>query len=181
MGELGTNTYIIWDKLTKETLIIDPADDGVGISEIIELKQLNPQVIFLTHGHSDHTGGANELKLIYQIPLLANSYDQFLLKKIKVDIDLKEKEELLTIGGKWEIIPTPGHTPGSVALYSLEENLLITGDTLTEEPSELNRYYCDRKKYQESVKKLLTKSQETLVLPGHGEERLLKYFGEDCR
>ena len=54
LGDLFTNCYIVSDEKTKETIVIDPADDGVGISDILEQKQLKLVGILATHGHFDH-------------------------------------------------------------------------------------------------------------------------------
>lgn len=42
----------------------------------------------------------------------------------------EEYEQLCLALGKWEVIHTPGHTPGSICLYNKEEETLISGDTL---------------------------------------------------
>ena len=41
MGELQTNCYLVWDENSKECLVIDPADDGISISEEINAKKNN--------------------------------------------------------------------------------------------------------------------------------------------
>jgi len=54
LGELGTNCYLVWEEKTKKALVIDPADDGVGISEEIQARGLDLVGILATHGHFDH-------------------------------------------------------------------------------------------------------------------------------
>lgn len=78
----------------------------------------------------------------------------------------------------WEIIHTPGHTPGSVCIYNRAEKLLFSGDTLfrggfgrTDLPG------GNGKELAQSVKRLFALDGDTVVMPGHdqattiGEER----------
>lgn len=135
MGELQTNSYLVWEETSKEAVIIDAADDGVMISEEVEKRGLKLKYILATHGHFDHNLGAIDLKLIYNIPYCASKKDLFLLKRQKetaqhflkmeiktpnlekVDIDL-DKTKKIKLGNEiLEIIKTPGHTPGSVCFY----------------------------------------------------------------
>lgn len=200
MGELETNCYLVWDEETKECLVIDPADDGVSISEEINNKKLKVKAIFLTHGHFDHCLGALDLKLIYNVDFGCSSKDAFLLERqdetakhflkkpievpnfIKIDIDL-DKIKNFSLGKEIiEIIKTPGHTPGSVCFYwkptlpSLEKGgLLFSGDTLFNGCRGRTDFsYGSTKKIFESLKKLTKLKKDTLVLPGHGEETTIE-------
>ncbi len=68
----------------------------------------------------------------------------------------------------WEVIHTPGHTPGSVCIYNREEKLLFSGDTLfrsgfgrTDFPGGSD------KELEKSLKRLFELDGETVVMPGH--------------
>lgn len=70
----------------------------------------------------------------------------------------------------WEILHTPGHTPGSICLLNRKSKTLFSGDTLfrggvgrTDLPG------GDWKLLRKSLEKLSVLDRETLVLPGHGE------------
>ncbi|MDD4027054.1 MAG: MBL fold metallo-hydrolase [Candidatus Shapirobacteria bacterium] len=193
IGELETNCYLVWEEKTKECLVIDPADDGVSISEEISCKKLKVKYIYLTHGHFDHCLGALDLKLIYNVDFGCSSEDTFLLDRqdetakhflkkeiqvpnfIKIDIDLNEKKEFELGKEKIEIIKTPGHTPGSVCFYSKNNKLLFSGDTLFAGfRGRTDFKYGSTKKIFESLKKLMKLDENTLVLPGHGKETTIK-------
>lgn len=69
---------------------------------------------------------------------------------------------------QWQILHTPGHTPGGICLYNKTENILISGDTLfyksygrTDLPG------GDFSKIMNSLKFLKTLPKETKVYPGH--------------
>jgi hydroxyacylglutathione hydrolase len=192
MGELETNCYLVWNEETKECLVIDPADDGVSISEEINNKKLKVKAIFLTHGHFDHCLGALDLKLIYNVDFGCSQKDAFLLERqdetakhflkkpievpnfIKIDIDL-DKIKNFKLGDEIiKIIKTPGHTPGSVCFYS-SGLLLFSGDTLFKGSRGRTDFkYGSTEKIFESLKKLMKLNKETLVLPGHGEETTIE-------
>ena len=67
LGSVSTNTYILYNKQTKECIIIDPADEAKKIIETIEENALKPQAILLTHGHFDHILAADDVKKHYNI------------------------------------------------------------------------------------------------------------------
>lgn len=187
LGELATNCYLVWDEKTKEGVVIDPADEGVAISEIIEAKKIKLKYILVTHGHFDHLMGALELKLIYQIPFACSSKDQFLLERqretakyflgreievpnfTKIDIDLDKTDNLHLGRAKIKIVKTPGHSPGGVSF--LVEGLLFTGDTLfANGVGRTDLSYSSTKDLQESLAKL-REYTGVAILPGHGEIR----------
>lgn len=195
LGQLETNCYIVWDEETKEGLVIDPADDGVGISEEIESKGIKLVGVVMTHGHFDHSLAALDLKLMYQVPIYISSKDKFLLDRqdetakyflkmelqtpnlVKIDKDLEEITEINFGESKLEVIKTPGHTPGSVCLYnkptlpSLEKGgLLFSGDTLFKGLRGRTDFkYGSTKKIYESLRKLMELPGDTDVFSGHGE------------
>jgi glyoxylase-like metal-dependent hydrolase (beta-lactamase superfamily II) len=193
IGELETNCYLLWETDTKDCFVIDPADDGVAISEEINSKKLKVKAILLTHGHFDHCLGALDLKLIYNVDFGCSQKDAFLLDRqdetakyflkkeiqvpnfIKIDIDLDTTTKLDLGGEKIKIIKTPGHTPGGICFYSKTQNLLFSGDTLflgTRGRTDFK--YGSTKKIYESLKTLMKLKKDTLVLPGHGEETTIE-------
>jgi glyoxylase-like metal-dependent hydrolase (beta-lactamase superfamily II) len=193
IGQLSTNCYLVWNEETKECLVIDPADDGVSISEEINIRKLKVKAIFLTHGHLDHCLGALDLKLIYNVDFGCSSEDKFILDRqdetakyffkeknpppnfVKIDIDL-DKIKSFKLGDEvLEIIKTPGHTPGGVCFYNKKNRLLFSGDTLFAGLRGRTDFkYGSTPKIFESLKKLMKLPKDTLVLPGHGEETTIE-------
>ncbi len=187
LGELQTNCYLVWEESSKEGVVIDPADDGEEISEIIREKGINLNGIWATHGHFDHLLGGLALKLIYNVPFLANSEDQFLLdrqketarhflkKEIsvpnfkKIDIDLKEKDEINIGREAVKVIKTPGHTPGSVCFY-YPNNWLFGGDVIFADGiGSIDHKYSSKEKMAASLETIKSLPKGILILPGHGE------------
>lgn len=75
----------------------------------------------------------------------------------------------------WEIIHTPGHTPGSVCIYNKDRNILLSGDTLFcggTGRTDLPGGNCSQ--LESSLKKLAGLKPETIVFPGHGGTTTIK-------
>ncbi len=192
LGELSTNCYLIWDVDTKKSLIIDPADDAVAISDEVRIRNLTVKGIVATHGHYDHLLAAYDLQTMYQAPFYASKDDDFLLNRInhtarffskrnmdiaerlKIQIDLSEVAELKLGNTRLNILKTPGHTPGSICIYCPESRLLFTGDTLFKDGVGSTQHkYSDRKLLIKSAAMVQDLPDGTLVLSGHGEEFIL--------
>lgn len=192
LGELSTNCYLLWEEESKKCIILDPADDAVAISEEVRVRNLIIKGIVATHGHYDHLLAAYDLQLMYRVPFYANSKDYFLInrinhtarffskrnmdlaEKLKIQVDLLEVGEIKLGNSRLKIIPTPGHTPGSLSFYSEEDLLLFTGDTLfADGVGSTEHDYSDRKELVVSLGLLHKLPEGTEVLPGHGESFLL--------
>lgn len=143
LGPLGTNCYII-DNQT-DALIVDPGGEPEKIIEYLQKEQLNPLAILLTHAHFDHIGAVDPLRRHFHIdvylheaeagwlsdPSLNRSF-AFTRKTVKTnkpDHFLKEGKMNLS-AFMFEIIHTPGHSPGSVTFIFSKENFIVSGDVL---------------------------------------------------
>ena len=189
LGELETNCYIVWDKETKEGVIIDPADAASEISDEVQRLNLKLLVILATHGHFDHLLAAMDLKLMYNIPIGVSKLDMFLLKRQKetaehflrhrvdtldiaeTDIDLTTAKNILIGEEKLRVFKTPGHTPGGVCFYDSSEKLLFSGDTLFADGGvgSTDHNYSSMSDLRKSLRELMELPGDTVVLPGHGE------------
>ncbi|MGI5841583.1 MAG: MBL fold metallo-hydrolase [Patescibacteria group bacterium] len=189
LGELQTNSFIVWNESSKFGVIIDPAEDGVFLSEEVQRLGVKPVGVLVSHGHFDHALAVLDLILIFDIPFYCSQKDFFLLdrqsktathflgrnvnipdiKKIDNDLECIQKVDL---GNETlEVIKTPGHTPGSVCFYNENSKLLFTGDTLfagTRGRTDLS--YSSTKSIYQSLKCLMELPPDTIVLPGHGND-----------
>lgn len=147
VGMVQTNCYVVMNTVTKEAIIIDPADQGDMIQNKIREKGMIPVAILLTHGHFDHIMAVEELVSAFKIPVYAHEKEEEILKnpslnlstmaykevRLKPDVSLKDNQELELAGIKIQVIHTPGHTKGSVCYYMEQEEVLFSGDTLFQE------------------------------------------------
>jgi glyoxylase-like metal-dependent hydrolase (beta-lactamase superfamily II) len=100
-----------------------------------------------THWHSDHVG-ANALLQAASAGVAASvpdahavtrrdpgcqaEYLDQLVSPYTVDVPLHHGQNLRLGHADWEIVGTPGHTPGHVSLWQAEERLLVIGDALSD-------------------------------------------------
>ena len=186
LGELETNCYLVIDQNTNQCIIIDPADEADFISEQILRLKVKPLGVLATHGHFDHILAANELQLAFNIPFYIHEKDLFLVKNLKKNASFWTERKIVEkppkkicffpknfkfkiSNLKFTIIPTPGHTPGSVCLYFQKENVIFTGDTLFADGiGRTDLSYSSEKDLLASLKKLSQFPPKTKIYPGHG-------------
>lgn len=194
VGQLKTNCYLVVCPQTSEGIIVDPGDEGSFISEKILALKIKPKLIIATHGHFDHLIAAEELRLNFKIPLFIHQEDLFLLKKARQSARywlgtrevflvpkevkfVKEGEKIEFGQEELEVIHTPGHTPGSIALFNRTEEILFSGDLIfARGVGRADFSYSSPEDLGVSLKKLLSLPPQTRVYPGHGE----KFILENC-
>ena len=181
--------------------MVDPGEDSAAqVGTLAAEHGLTPVAVLLSHGHFDHVGGAAELCADYGIPVHIHHADRYMLADplaavsaefagLLADrtfppapatvVGLQGSGFLDLAGVRIEIIHTPGHTPGST-VYGLpaadgRPQVLFTGDTLfagtigrSDLPGGDGRQLVDS-----IVSQLLTRPDDTVVLPGHGPSSTL--------
>ena len=184
VGQLGVNCYVVYDKGASETAVIDPGDEFERIADLLDRQGTTPKYIFLTHAHYDHVCAAGELKDKYGAAIVMHEDEKETYRMTKTlclswgftEEDFPDPDMLVTEGNKivlggntFEVLHTPGHTPGSICLY--QEGTLFTGDTLfrrsvgrTDLPG------GNTAKLESSLKKLASLPPDTRVYCGHGDE-----------
>ncbi|MDY2789343.1 MAG: MBL fold metallo-hydrolase [Lachnospiraceae bacterium] len=145
VGNLGTNCYLLCNKDTKEAVVIDPGAEGYLIRDVLENNGMRPVAILLTHGHYDHIDGVAALKesfhslktyACYEERETLQSAEQNLSETfgrpctVNADEFLHDGDKLEFAGAHFRCIYTPGHTPGGMSFYAIEDEVLFSGDTL---------------------------------------------------
>ena len=164
VGPLDNNVYLVEDTASGDALLIDAADDP---DAIVKLVGDTPVIgVFTTHGHWDHHNAAPAIPNALEAPFMLHPLDESIAGK---GADVAIEPGLLQIGDTIATVAhTPGHTPGSVCL-SLP-GVVFTGDTLFPGGPGATRFsHSSFSTIIDSLERcLLTLSDETVVLPGHG-------------
>ncbi len=183
VGPFLENTYLLWDSVSREAVVIDPGGEEDLVLDWIAKDGLRPVAILNTHAHPDHVGGAARLRRALDVPFCLHAGDQFLLDalpEVCAELEIPPIEappvdralaagDAIAIGTHAiRVLETPGHSPGSVSLHA--GDLLFSGDALfqgsigrTDFPGGSLAVLI------ESIReKILTLPGSTRVLPGHG-------------
>ena len=141
------NCTILFDEETKQGVVVDPGGDVPTILQVIKENGVTLQEIWLTHGHIDHAGGADELREALSIPAIGpHEADLPLLQRletqaekfgVKMEVRNVLPDRWLNEGDKvsfgehvFEIFHCPGHAPGHVIYYNRAQGFAHLGDVL---------------------------------------------------
>jgi glyoxylase-like metal-dependent hydrolase (beta-lactamase superfamily II) len=204
VGMLQCNCSIFGDEQTREAMVVDPGDETERVLEVVRRHGLTVKAIVITHAHIDHIGGAQKLKSATGAPVYMNTNDTGLQKMmevqaawlgtrtpeaVEIDVDAKEGERVAIGAAEFHVLHTPGHTPGSISLWIPSEVKVVAGDTLFRESiGRTDLPGGDGRQILRSIRdKLLPLPDETVVIPGHGEnttigrEKRFNYFLQGLR
>lgn len=190
LGPLQTNAYIL-HAADRTCVIFDPGSEGETLVRYIEEKGYTPLAILLTHAHFDHIGAINDVLAKWELPVyihakeadwladpLLNGSAYFIGKQVKVTCAPKclQTDKPLSIGSfTFELLETPGHSPGSVSYYCEAIGAVFSGDVLF--AGSIGRTDLPGGDYEQLMQsihdRLLALPEETVVLPGHGRETTL--------
>lgn len=190
-----TNCYVVSDP-EGNCIIIDPSFYGDGEKKVLysylERKGVKPSAILLTHGHFDHVFGVAALQAEFGIPAYMHAADRPVIDynaqaapsfglKVPESFGITEYEdgEMIAFGkASFEVIHTPGHTPGCVSLLYRSpkeddgQKFIFTGDTLF--AGAIGRTDLPMGDYDKEMESIFTRllhlDGDTVILPGHGPD-----------
>ena len=180
VGQLETNCYVVTDEDSLDCAVIDPGDESGTILDYLEDNKLHCRAVLLTHAHFDHVGAANALLEATGARLYMCEKELELVKG-RASGRLKGPEEVenyrdggIGEGGglRFEVMETPGHTPGGVTLRCGEA--LFTGDTLFRGSCGRTDFAGgDMRQELRSLKRIAELPGDYEVYPGHAESSML--------
>jgi len=188
LGAYGTNCYVLRSsESVTDCLIIDAGLGAHKLINFLDEHELNPVAVILTHGHIDHIEGVAALRAEFpDIKVHIHKLDAEMLVEPysnlsamtgvafsvePADFLLDEQSIIEQAGIKLSVLHTPGHTPGGICLYSKEEGIVFTDDTLFAESIGRTDFpNGNTEQLLNSIKeKLYILPDETKVYSGHGE------------
>lgn len=120
--------WLVADNRSRQALVVDPGD-ATPVLAALDSLQLELAAILVTHHHSDHTGGVEELVAKYAVPV----YGPPSTRIPQVTRPLHEGDRPLVLGLEFEILAVPGHTLDHIAYVTRDigtQPVLFCGDTL---------------------------------------------------
>lgn len=182
------NTYLLSDE-TGECLIVDAGCMDPGEEEELDRyirdHGLHPAGLVNTHCHLDHLTGNRFCLEKYSLLTQCHKDDVFLLEgasghamifgmvvsRPPAPGNLLSDGSTVKFGDSvLEVIHVPGHSPGSIALFSAEEKFVLVGDVLFQ--GSIGRTDLPGGNFNtllDSIKsRLFPLGDEVRVLPGHG-------------
>lgn len=184
VGPLAVNCYLLGDPDSRRAVVIDPGGEAERILSAVREGSWEVSVVLLTHAHFDHVLAAGavieglgalfvvppgEVELLRRVPDAARAWMGYEVPPPpEPDRFLKEGEVLEVGRFRYEVVETPGHSPGAVCFVG--ENEVFVGDTLfagsigrTDLPG------ADHATLLRSIEeKLLPLDDDVVVYPGHG-------------
>ena len=157
----GTNTWMLRGADATGYIVIDagPPDES-HLARVAAVGTV--ELILLTHGHPDHSGGSARLAELTGAPVLALDR-QF-------GEPLQAGDSFHQCGVHLEVISTPGHSADSLSFYLPDDNAVLTGDTILGRGTTVVAWPDgELGPYLESLK-TLREYGDAAVLPGHGPE-----------
>lgn len=192
-----TLTYVVWDQLTRDAVVIDPVLDYDPATKMISKSSFKRVVDFVrnedllvhwildTHAHADHLSSGRELKSVFcnarfglsarMVQVLETFKKAFhwpadlTINRTHADRLFQDGEEFTAGSLRLQAIATPGHT-AACTTYKIG-NKLFTGDAIFMPDSGVGR--CDfpggsaKELYKTLTEKIFTFPEEFEIFVGH--------------
>jgi glyoxylase-like metal-dependent hydrolase (beta-lactamase superfamily II) len=170
------NAWIVGD--ADEVIVIDPGRDAAAVLGATAGREI--LAIICTHGHAAHVAAAVAVAERDESPVALHRRDRLLWREshagTEPEIEMEDGGIFEVADVTLEVIHTPGHSPGSVCVYSEELETVFSGDCLLAGgPAPYEGEYPDFPAQLSAIgEHLLTLPAVTRVRPGHGEETTIE-------
>ena len=186
VGITQTNCYIVGCEESHEGVVIDPGGNGKRILKAIEESGLTIRYVLNTHCHFDHMGANADVVAATGAPLALHPAELPILEarggatwfgvQVKEspmpDVELEDGQVIEVGTLRFQVLHTPGHSPGGVTFYLKKQGVAFAGDALfkmgvgrTDLPG------GDWDTLERSIREVLfSLPDETIVYSGHGAE-----------
>lgn len=196
VGPFQSNVYVAACRRTREAILVDAGDEAARVLDAVRRLGVTVRAIVCTHAHIDHVAALADLVAALSVPVWMHRAEQPMYEAlpdqargfglpvpatVAVDRTMDDGERFGVGEVEFEVVWTPGHSPGGMCLHAAGENPphLFAGDVLfagsigrTDLPG------SDPAAMTRTLRRLVALSDETVVWPGHGPATTL---GEEKR
>lgn len=179
----ATNSYLVEDDDTHDAVVIDANLEPDVMVDLVRLRKANVKAILLTHTDLDHIAGLHELRQAFgPVPIAVHDAERAVVAegkplrrefgpiatKVENVVSLVDGETYRAGSLEFEVLHTPGHSPGGVTLKI--GDCLFTGDALFAGSVGRSDFAnSDGAALLEGIKtRLLSLPDDLLVYSGHG-------------
>ncbi|MHB1224149.1 MAG: MBL fold metallo-hydrolase [Gemmatimonadaceae bacterium] len=183
VGPLQENAYLLVDDDSGEAVFVDPGAEGERLVAAVEAANARLTGIWLTHAHFDHVGGVAALHRAWPDaavrlhpadgPLYARAAQSAAVWGLTVEEPPPPgpplaEGDVLTVGRhEFEVMHTPGHSPGHVTIHG--HGIALVGDCLfLDSVGRTDLPFSDPGELAASLARIAALPDETRVLCGHG-------------
>jgi glyoxylase-like metal-dependent hydrolase (beta-lactamase superfamily II) len=177
---MASNCWLASADGSDEAVVVDPGFEAPRVLRQLEKAGKRPAAVLATHGHYDHIGAAANA-CGDEIPFFIHEADRLALTDAQAwgagyaapPVEVKDVrtltggERLSFAGFEFEVIHTPGHTPGSVCFRT--DALVFTGDLVF--AGSIGRHdfpNSSARDIRASLRAFLELADPLPVHPGHG-------------
>jgi hydroxyacylglutathione hydrolase len=148
VGPVGENCFIVRAEGAEEAVIVDPGEEPDRLIEALDkLGITRLEAILVTHTHFDHVGAVAPVARATGAPVYCPELETQVLANImdyvpwpgfgpfegyEADHTVRGGERLHLAGLEFEVIFTPGHSPGHVSYALTDHEAVFSGDVLFE-------------------------------------------------
>lgn len=179
------NCSVIWDD-NKNAAIIDAGDNAERIIQFVEQQELNVEKLLITHAHLDHIMAVETVRdhfgvpvygshladkpLFEQLPQMCEKFGLPPVKGFLPDHWLTEGDEVTVGALKFNIRHLPGHAPGHIGFFDLENKVAFSGDVLFKDSiGRTDLYLGNFEQLIDTIKtKMFDLEDDFIIIPGHG-------------
>jgi Zn-dependent hydrolases, including glyoxylases len=176
------NAYLVVDEESNHAVLIDPGAEPEQILSMVRESGATLDAIWLTHAHLDHIGAVAAVRREWRVPVHLHPSDLPLYERAtsqaalyglpfeqpeNPDIALADGD-ILTVGSlQFEVLHTPGHSPGHVVFK--HDEMVFGGDLLfSGSIGRTDLPLSDRASMGASLARICGLDDDTVVRPGHG-------------
>ncbi len=182
VGPFDENAYIVVDEATNRAVLIDPGAEPEQIVAMVRESGATLDAIWLTHAHLDHIGAIAGVRRQWKVPVHLHPDDLPLYERAtdqahvygvafeqpeNPDVELSDGDVLHVGRLRFEVIHTPGHSPGHVVFRS--EDMVFGGDLLfAGSIGRTDLPLSDPRRMSASLARICGLDDATIIHPGHG-------------
>lgn len=186
VGVFQQNCSVIWDD-QKSAAIIDAGDNAEAIIKFVEDQQLNVQKLLITHAHLDHIMAVEKVAkhfgveiygsqladkpLFENLPEICTNYGLPLVPAFLPDHWLEEGDMLEVGSLSFQIRHLPGHSPGHIGFFEMENKIAFSGDVLFKDS--IGRTDLYQGNFDTLINTIRTKlfdlDDDFVIISGHGQ------------